>query len=93
MCSYTNIDVKQVVCHWVLYSIINVNVMNTSDTKTHIQQDHTGIVLNILGLAIYSLAISHTVMYKMSLFRTSCKILLIQKEKYVCYVWEKYMYW
>lgn len=68
--------------------------MNTSDTKTHIQQDHTGIVLNILDLAIYSLAISHTVnMYKMSLFRTSCKILLIQKEKYVCYVWEKYMYW
>lgn len=56
MCSYTNIDVKQVVCHWVLYSIINVNVMNTSDTKTHIQQDHTGIVLNILDLAIYSLS-------------------------------------
>lgn len=75
MCSYTNIHVKQVVCHWVLYSIINVNVMNTSDTKTHIQQDHTqsGIVLNILDLAIYSLAISHTVMYKMSLLEQHVK--------------------
>lgn len=39
-----------------LYSRINVNGMNTSDTKTHIQQEHTGIVLNILDLAIYSLS-------------------------------------
>lgn len=82
-----------------LYSTINVNGMNTSDTKTHIQQEHTGTCNKIehvlLVLAIYNVfSISHIqFMYKMSLFRTTCKILLIQKEKYVCYVWEKYMYW
>lgn len=45
-----------------LYSRINVNGMNTSDTKTHIQQEHTGNKIEhvLLVLAIYNVfSISH----------------------------------
>lgn len=63
-----------------LYSRINVNVMNTSDTKTHIQQEHTGNKIEhvLLILAIYNVfSISHIQLC------TKCHFL----EQHVKYYW------
>lgn len=63
-----------------LYSRINVNGMNTSDTKTHIQQEHTGNKIEhvLLVLAIYNVfSISHIQLC------TKCHFL----EQHVKYYW------
>lgn len=63
-----------------LYSTINVNGMNTSDTKTHIQQEHTGNKIEhvLWVLAIYNVfSISHIQLC------TKCHFL----EQHVKYYW------
>lgn len=63
-----------------LFSRINVNGMNTSDTKTHIQQEHTGNKIEhvLLVLAIYNVfCISHIQLC------TKCHFL----EQHVKYYW------